>query len=168
MIKIKSHKIVLLDSIFDGFIYIENGKIVEVSKEDKPTNDFFDYSSFYVAPGFIEMHSHGGGGHPFLNGTADDVVEACNFHLKHGTTSILPTITAAPFEEMKKATSNIVEATKSKKLKSNILGVHLEGPYLSKKQSGAQNLEYIKAPSGNEYLPFIKEYGEYIRKLLPS
>lgn len=164
MIKIKSHKIVLLDSIFDGFIYIENGKIVEVSKEDKPTNDFFDYSSFYVAPGFIEMHSHGGGGHPFLNGTADDVVEACNFHLKHGTTSILPTITAAPFEEMKKATSNIVEATKSKKLKSNILGVHLEGPYLSKKQSGAQNLEYIKAPSGNEYLPFIKEYGEYIRK----
>ncbi|MCQ3035374.1 MAG: amidohydrolase family protein, partial [Bacilli bacterium] len=164
MIKIKSNKIVLLDSLFDGYIYIEDGKIIEVSKENKPADKEYDYTGSFVSPGFIEIHTHGGGGYPFINNTVDDVINACNFHLKHGTTTILPTVTAGPFEVMKKATLNVVEALKTGKIKSNVPGVHLEGPYLSKDQAGAQCPDFITPPIKEEYVPFVEEYGKYIKK----
>lgn len=164
MIKIKSDKIILLDSIFNGFIYLDNGKIVEVSKTDRDCLESYDFTSKYVSPGFIEMHTHGGGGYPFINNTVNDVVNACNFHLKYGTTSICPTITAGPFEVMKKATINVVEAIKTGEIKSNVIGVHLEGPYLSKEQCGAQCPTFITSPNENDYIPFLNEYGKYISK----
>lgn len=164
MQRIKSDKIVLLNEVFDGYIYFENGKIIEVSKEDKPVEKEFDYTGQFVSPGFVEMHTHGGGGYPFINNTVEDVINACNFHLKHGTTTILPTVTAGPFETMKQATINVVNAIKTGKIKSNVTGVHLEGPYLSKEQCGAQCPTFITAPNEEEYVPFVKEYGKYIKK----
>lgn len=164
MIKIKSNLIVLLDSIFDGYIYIDNGKIVEVSHDDKPVETTFDYTDKYVSPGFIEMHTHGGGGYPFINNTVEDVIDACNFHLKHGTTSILPTITAGPFDVMKNAAINVVEAIKTGRILSNVIGVHMEGPYLSKEQAGAQCPTFITAPKEEDYVPFVQQYNKYISK----
>ena len=164
MLKIKSHKIILLNSIFDGFIYISDGKIIEVSGIDKEADSFLDCSDYFVSPGFIEMHTHGGGGHPFIHTTVDDVIEACNFHLRHGTTSILPTITSAPFLDMAEATKVIFEAKKTNRSLANIIGVHLEGPYLSKEQSGAQHIDYITSPKKEQYEPLLKRYGDFIKK----
>lgn len=162
--KIKSDKIVLLDKVFDGYIYFDDEKIIEVSKEDKPAEKTFDYTGKFVCPGFVEMHTHGGGGYPLINNTVDDVINACNFHLKHGTTTILPTVTAGPFETMKKATLNVIEALKTGKIKNNVPGVHLEGPYLSREQCGAQCPTFITAPNEKDYVPFVKEYGAFIKK----
>ena len=164
MIKIKSDKIVLLDSIYDGYIYIDHGFIVEISKNDKEVDYFYDFTGKYVTPGFIEMHTHGGGGHPFIGGTVEDIIEACNFHLKHGTTSIIPTITTSPFEEMKDATLKVIQAMSDNGLQPHILGVHLEGPYLSKEQSGAQCVSFFTKPNKNDYQPLIDKYGKYIKK----
>ena len=56
MIRIKSDKIVLTDSLFDGYVYVENGKIAEVSKEEKAADEIYDFTGKFVAPGFIEIH----------------------------------------------------------------------------------------------------------------
>ena len=163
MIRIKSDKIILSDGIFSGYLYISEGKIAEISKEEKTADIAYDYSGCFISPGFIDMHTHGGGGHPFINNTVDDVVNGSLFHLKHGTTTILPTVTAGEFSKMKRAVVNIAEAINSGKA-PNILGAHLEGPYLSKSQCGAQCPDFITYPVKSDYEAIIAEYGSYIKR----
>ncbi len=164
LIKIKSDRIILEDGLFDGFIYLEDGKILSVSKEDKSGCTEYDYTGLYVSPGFIDMHTHGAGGHPFLNTTKDDVLAAVDCHLNYGTTTILPTISASPFSDMRDAVIAIAKAMDSCESKANILGAHLEGPYLSKEQCGAQCPTFITEPIKSDYEDLIKNYGKYIAR----
>ena len=164
MIKIKSDKIIVGERLFDGYMYALNGKITEITQEDKPSEESYDYTGKYVSAGFIDMHTHGAGGHAFMNSGVEDVIEGCNFHLKHGTTSIVPTISAGEFHTMKKAVVNIDAAKKSGKVKGNILGAHLEGPYLSPKQAGAQCPAFITPPQKADYESLIEEYGDSIAR----
>lgn len=164
MIKIKSNKIITPDGLFDGYLYIEGDKIVEVSIIDKPSDVSYDMTGSYVSPGFIELHSHGAGGHAFMNSTVDDVLGGVEYHLKHGTTSILPTISAATFPTMREAVKNIDLAKKSGRAKAHILGAHLEGPYLSAKQCGAQCPTFITPPNECDYKALIKEYPDTVKR----
>ncbi|MBE5747849.1 MAG: N-acetylglucosamine-6-phosphate deacetylase [Clostridiales bacterium] len=162
MMKIKSDKIVVGKELFDGYVYVLNGKIAEITKEDKPSDESYDFTGKYVSAGFIDIHTHGAGGYAFMNSSVEDVIAGCNFHLRHGTTSIVPTISAGEFQTMKNAVVNIDEAKKSGKAKGNILGAHLEGPYLSPKQAGAQCPAFITPPIKGEYESLVEEYGESI------
>ena len=162
MIKIKSDKIIVGDSLFDGYVYALNGKITEITKKDKPCAKSYDYTGKYVSAGFIDMHTHGAGGYAFMNSTVEDVINGCDYHLAHGTTSIVPTISAGEFATMKQAVVNIHEA--KGKTKGNILGAHLEGPYLSPKQAGAQCPVFITPPKKEDYESLIEEYGESITR----
>ena len=162
MIKIKSDKIIVGESLFEGYVYAMNGKIVEVSRENKPADEEYDYTGKYVSAGFIDLHTHGAGGYAFMNSTVEDVIAGCDYHLAHGTTSILPTISAGAFETMKEAVVNIHKA--KGKTKGNILGAHLEGPYLSPKQAGAQCPVFITPPQKQDYESLIEEYGESIAR----
>lgn len=162
MIKIKSDKIVIGESLFDGYVYVENGKITEISKEDKPCEESYDYTGKYVSAGFIDMHTHGAGGYAFMNSTVGDVINGCDYHLAHGTTSIVPTISAGEFPTMKNAVINIHKA--KGQTKGNILGAHLEGPYLSPKQAGAQCPVFITPPIKADYESIVEEYGESITR----
>lgn len=91
MIEIKSDKIITPEGLRSGYLYIDKGLIDGFYEERKSADERYDFTGRYVSPGFIDMHTHGGGGHPFINGTEEDAVSACNFHLTHGTTAILPT-----------------------------------------------------------------------------
>ena len=162
MIKIKSDKIIVGETLFDGYMYVLNGKIAEISKVDKPCKESYDYTGKYVSAGFIDMHTHGAGGYAFMNSSAQDVVKGCDYHLEHGTTSIVPTISAGAFQTMKDAVVNIHNA--KGKTKGNILGAHLEGPYLSPKQAGAQCPVFITPPQKSDYESLIEEYGESIAR----
>ena len=164
MIKIKSDKIIIGDTLFDGYVYAENGLICEVSAVDKSTDITYDFTGKYVSAGFIDMHTHGAGGYAFMNSETQDVIEGCNYHLQFGTTSILPTISAGAFSTMKTAVLHIDEAKKSGKVKSRIIGAHLEGPYLSAKQCGAQCPVFITPPKAEDYQPFIEEYGDIVAR----
>ncbi len=161
--RIKSNRIIVGRSIFPGYVYIDDSVITEVSDRELPFDQEKDLSGYYIAPGFIDLHTHGGNGHDFLDGE-DDVVCGCNFHLKHGTTSICPTISAAPFGEMRNAVDGIYRAMQNPALKSNIIGAHLEGPYLSKAQCGAQCTQFITPPKVDEYEPLVREYGSTIAR----
>ena len=162
MIKIKSDKIIIGETLFDGYMYALNGKITEISKADKPCDESYDFTGKYVSAGFIDMHTHGAGGYAFMNSMVEDIIAGCDYHLAHGTTSIVPTISAGEFETMKNAVVNIDEAKKSGKAKGNILGAHLEGPYLSPKQAGAQCPVFITPPKKADYESLIDGYGDSV------
>jgi N-acetylglucosamine-6-phosphate deacetylase len=65
MKKIKSDKIILDDRIFSGCIYFENGRIIEVTEKEYPVAEVYDMTGYYVSAGFIDIHTHGGGGNAF-------------------------------------------------------------------------------------------------------
>lgn len=163
MKRVKSDKIILSDKIFDGYLYFEDGRIVEISADERPADEEIDATGYYVSPGFIDLHTHGGGGFRF-EVSLDEVVEGCNFHLMHGTTSICPTISAAPFVNMVESAMNVERAMTDPRIKGTVLGTHMEGPYLSKKQAGAQCSDHITCPVKEDYLPFIKEHAHSVAR----
>ena len=163
MKRIKSDQIILEDRLFDGYVYVESGIITDVTTEERPANEVFDMTGYYVSPGFIDIHTHGGGGYRF-EGSTEEIVHGCNFHLKHGTTAICPTVSAAPFASMAESAQHIRAAMADPRVKGTILGVHMEGPYLSAKQAGAQCPTHITPPVEEDYLPFIKENADVIAR----
>ena len=163
MIRIKSDKIVVDNELFDGYLYAENGKIAELSKEEKLCAESYDFTGKYVSPGFIDMHTHGAGGYAFMNSTPEDVIAGCNYHLQFGTTCILPTISAGEFTVMEEAVTNIRKAMESGKAPT-IHGAHLEGPYFSVKQCGAQNTAYITPPVKADYEHLMETQGNVVKR----
>ena len=163
MIKIKSDKIILQDGYFDGYVYVNGDKIACVSKENMPAECEYDATGCYVSAGFIDMHTHGGGGNPF-EGSVEQIIAGCNFHLAHGTTTICPTVSAAPLADMARSVQNIKAAMADGRVQGTIPGAHLEGPYLSRRQSGAQCADFITPPCEREYLPLLEEYGDVIAR----
>ncbi|MGA4728822.1 N-acetylglucosamine-6-phosphate deacetylase [Micromonospora taraxaci] len=106
----------------------------------------------WILPGFVDMHTHGGGGHTFTTGDADEARAAADFHLAHGTTTVLASLVSAPFELMRSATEAFTPLVEE----GVLAGVHFEGPYLSAARCGAQNPEYLRDPSTDELTELIK------------
>ena len=163
MNRIKSNKIILEEGLFDGYVYFDNGKITDVTANEFPVSEEYDMTDYYVSAGFIDIHTHGGAGNRF-EGSVDEIVDGCNFHLMHGTTTICPTISAASFESMADSVSNIERAISDPRVKGTIIGAHMEGPYLSERQAGAQCPEYITSPIEKDYLPFIEKNSSVIAR----
>jgi len=163
MIRIKSDRIVLPDGLFDGYVYLDGEKIADVSQEKRVAEHEYDASGLYVCPGFVDMHTHGGGGNPF-EGSVEQIVQGCNFHARHGTTTIVPTISAAPIADMARSVQNVKAAMQDARVMGTIAGAHMEGPYLSRKQAGAQCADFITDPEEQEYLPLLEQYGDVIAR----
>lgn len=162
MIKIQNGRVILEDSIAsDLSVYIDGRHIVQVTAEDLPCDRVLDAEGAYVAPGFIDMHTHGGGGHDVMDGGSEAIVEATRLHQRHGTTALLPTTLACSTAVLRQFLDDIRRAMACC---PGILGAHLEGPYFSLAQSGAQNPAYIKSPDKEEYLAIIREAGDVIRR----
>ena len=157
MKRIKSSNIVSDGRIVKGYLYYENGKIVAVTDKELPFDEEYDAGDNYVSAGFIDIHTHGGGGYPF-EGELSDVIGGVNFHLTHGTTSICPTISASPIEDMCRSLDNIKRAMADERVRAHIIGAHLEGPYLSLAQTGAQAGACITLPIKEDYTSIANEY----------
>ena len=164
MLGIRSDRIVVGRTLFDGWLYAENGRIVAVTDKRRDADEIYDFTGKYVSAGFIDLHTHGGGGHAFLDSNADEVAAGCRFHLAHGTTSILPTVSASPFPVMRCAVEAISQAKHGGKAGARIVGAHMEGPYLSAKQCGAQCPDFITPPRREDYEALIADYGADIAR----
>ena len=163
MKRIKSNNIITDGKILSGYVYYEDGKIAAVTFDELPFTDELDAGDDYVSAGFIDPHTHGGGGYPF-EGTVDDIVGGVTFHLTHGTTSICPTISAAPIEDMRRSVANVAAAMNDERVKANIIGAHLEGPYLSLAQTGAQAGACITFPIEKDYISIVEEYQDAVAR----
>src|SRR5690606_38191450 len=88
--------------IENGTIVIEDGKISLITTGDVPSEDCIcrNAKGNYVSPGFIDIHTHGGGGHDFMDGTVEAYLGAARIHAVHGTTSMVPTTLTSVIEEL--------------------------------------------------------------------
>ncbi|MEI6602418.1 MAG: N-acetylglucosamine-6-phosphate deacetylase [Clostridia bacterium] len=140
---------------------IENGtvvfdeKILAVLEEGafRPSTfvgTILDAQGLYLSPGFIDLHTHGGGGREVMEATAEATKIIAKTHARHGTTSILLTTLAAEVEDLSRVLKNAKPFVGIVTEGARILGVHLEGPFLSKEFCGAQNASVIGAPKGRE------------------
>ena len=101
-----------------------------------------------IVPGFVDVHVHGGGGHSFTAGDPDAVAQGCEFHLAHGTTTMLLSFVTAPADDLEAAARRIVGllADSTPALRSQVGGIHAEGPFLSAARCGAQDPEFMSDP----------------------
>ncbi|MEG1516543.1 MAG: N-acetylglucosamine-6-phosphate deacetylase, partial [Clostridia bacterium] len=140
---------------FSGSVEVDNGKIARVIEGDFTDSldgaIVRDAKGLYLAPGFVELHTHGGGGYDFLDGSIEAVAQGCRMHLTHGTTALLPTTLSSTDDELFKNLDIIRRAADTCDNMPEILGVHLEGPYFSPQQNMAQDKRYIKVPNPEEY-----------------
>lgn len=147
MIFYKNAKVIFPDKIRDCVVVTDGGKITDICErfEANENDTVTDCKGLYLSPGFIDIHVHGGGNKSAMSTDYTDIVEMAEAHLKYGTTSIAPTTLAAPISQLKEAVLSIKKASEESK-KANILGVHLEGPYISLQYKGAQSPESILNP----------------------
>ena len=151
-------------SIGHGNVYIQQGSVAKITEADLPADNIIDAAGCYVSPGFIDIHVHGGGGYEFFDFTPEAILGAANLHARHGTTTIFPTLSAFDPETTTQALDGIQSCLNHPDLLPNIGGVHLEGPYFSVKQCGAQDPHYIRDPDPKEYASLISHYADLIHR----
>lgn len=134
------------DVLIDGNVIKAVDKNIELADAEK-----IDATGLYVSPGFIDIHVHGGGGADFMDGTEEAFLQVAATHARYGTTSMLPTTLTSSKEELFKTIDVYKSAHQNNKQGAKFLGLHLEGPYLSINQCGAQDPKYIRNPDPAEY-----------------
>lgn len=122
--------------VLDGWLRIEAGRVVD-SGTGEPTAEGTTVTEIagWLAPGFVDLHVHGGGGAGFQSGRMDEVETAVAFHRRHGTTTMLASLVSAPVDDLVASCGRLEEAVRA----GLIAGVHLEGPFLSPHRRGAHD-----------------------------
>lgn len=159
-------RIILTDRILDGYsVIVEDGVISDVTKGNTAADKVVDLDGRYLAPGFIDMHTHGAGGHDFMDGTEEAIKGACMTHLSHGTTSIVPTTLTCLNSEL----FNFFEVFRKVKADwhegPNLLGIHLEGPFFNAAQAGAQDPKFLQLPTRENFMPILEAGGADIMRI---
>ncbi len=165
---IKNGKLIFPNEIKENLTLVcENGKITRISNPDEVVAESGDRvinaQNRYVSSGFIDIHTHGGGGHDFMDGTVEAYLGAAETHAKHGTTALLPTTLTSTFEELMKTFSIYRQAVQKNSKGAKFLGLHLEGPYFAYNQRGAQDPKYLRNPEPEEYNKILAASSDIVR-----
>ena len=158
LIKIYNGQVITPHRIIpNGTVLIAEGIIIAVSAGDIAVADAveIDAQGQYIAPGFIDIHVHGGGGHDFMDGTQEAFLEIAKTHARHGTTAMLPTTLTSEKEDLLHTLDLYELANRNNSQGAQFLGMHLEGPYFALSQRGAQDPRYIRNPDPEEYKEII-------------
>ena len=146
-----------------GVVAVRDGKIAFVGTKtgarrvvSGPGLTTLDFKGHIAVPGFIDIHVHGGGGADFMDGTPDAAANVLETHLKKGTTSAVPTVMTASEDDIVRAISAVLELRKAGKPLPEVLGLHLEGPFISRDKYGAQPEKYIRPFDVGTLSAFIK------------
>ena len=135
------------DKIIEGRVLIFDKKIVNVvDTADLRDMEIFDANGAYVSAGFIDLHIHGSGGADVMDATPDALETISSTLLQTGTTSFLATTMTMSNEAIDKALQNI-QLHADKVSGANVLGIHLEGPFINADKHGAQDKAYVQSPN---------------------
>lgn len=143
---IKNGRVILGCRIRGGLVIAISGdKIVSVGRNIVPKKNAFviDAKGSFVSPGFIDCHIHGEPEKIFFN------------EARHGMTAFVIAESCAPLGDIYKKSESIKKFIKNHPFGQNVLGLRLEGPYISKNKAGAQNISYIRKPNAKELSSII-------------
>lgn len=151
--------------IENGCIQIKNGRISDLGKSTgiSKATITYTFNNCYAVPGFIDIHFHGAMGNNFNEGDSESLIKALYAHLKNGTTSCLPTLMTATFNETIAAIKRITEIKKKAFNIPEILGINLEGPHISEEKRGVHDRDSIRVINFEEISEYIKTSEDSIR-----
>ncbi len=137
-------------------VYIEDNLILDITPcaDGIAADSVIDASGLYAVPGFLDIHVHGGGGKCCMEGTAEAVITMANAHAQYGTTTILPTAWTAPIQDILAAIEAVKQAQRLD-CDATVAGIHLEGPYLSPEQAGAQLPGALQIPARSDWKALV-------------
>ena len=168
MTKLLLHNCILVlpvSLLENGYVYVEDNRIAGIGQGTPEMQDdtvkTIDLKGRYVAPGFIDMHVHGGGGYDFMDATVEAFLGVSETHVRYGTTAMCPTTLTADSENLYAVLDTYATALPQNKRGAAWLGLHLEGPYLAMNQRGAQDPKYIRNPDVKEYSSIL-DYSPHI------
>lgn len=132
----------------NGFLVIKEGQIVEIIEASQAgqlanSPEVIDYRGCWVSPGLIDVHLHGARGKEAMDGEVESIREIAKHEAECGVTGFFPTTLTASEEALLRAITAVREASQQD-LPSEVLGIHLEGPYISQKRKGAQDPDYVR------------------------
>ena len=132
--------------------------IVDEADARREADEVLDANGAYVAPGLMDVHIHGYGGDDVSDDDPAGVRRVSEKLLENGVTSFLPTTLTVDWDTLKSVCGHMrVLARESQRPEypgAEILGVHLEGPFINPERKGAQNPEYILPPDADKVLPY--------------
>ena len=156
-------QIVLPDRIQRGAITAREGRfadVLEATETLPPETRLIDAGDGYIAPGFIDLHVHGGAGADFMDGTADAFRLALRAHARHGTTRLAPTTTAARHDQILATLERTREFRRTPDPEgARVIGAHFYGPYFRYEARGAHPGGPIRPPVETEFLQYL-EYAD--------
>jgi N-acetylglucosamine-6-phosphate deacetylase len=167
---IKNTDIYLESSVIQsGYIIINGDKIESVSKGNveiyETQYNVIDARGLISSPGFMDSHCHGGNGFDCNDGTEEAVIGMSQFYLTRGVTSYYPSTSSDPLEKIEKAFDCI------RKVKNNnstggieILGLHMEGPFINPKHKGCQSEKYILEMT-DENFKIVERNSDIIKRI---
>lgn len=157
-LKITNGTIITGGKSFAGNVVLNDGVIEYVGTENPEVSadaEVIDAKGLYVAPGFIDMHTHGAGGADFMDGTVEAYLTAAKMHAAHGTTLLYPTTLTSTNEDLYGSFDTYLKAQEQNTDGAQFGGMHLEGPYFNPVFAGAQDPRYLRNPRPEEYLEIL-------------
>lgn len=154
MIKIYNGRIITPAGILNnGTLLIEGSRILEVTENNIDVEHAVEINAGgrFISPGFIDIHVHGGGGHDFMDNTIAAFLAIANTHAQYGTTALMPTTLSCEHSDLMETLAVYEKAVPLNTMGAQFIGLHIEGPYFSMEQKGAQDPRYIRHPVPAEY-----------------
>lgn len=154
-----------------GFIHIKDSKIMEIGSDKDRLNTLsksyptVDAQGHHVIPGFIDIHIHGGYGEDAMDASMDGLKHLSEQLLSEGTTSFLATTMTQSDDSIHRALQNIANyyQIQNRHDAAKIVGIHLEGPFISEHKVGAQHPKYVQRPSIEKIKTFQKTANQLIK-----
>jgi N-acetylglucosamine-6-phosphate deacetylase len=149
-------------SIVHGMAVLYDTHIIEIAPQvqfDLKKYQVFDCQENYLSPGFIDVHIHGSNGADVMDASQDALDTISKSLCTSGVTSYLATTMTMPLAQIEAALSAARQYAKSPMPYAQVLGVHLEGPYINETYKGAQNPEFIIEPN----IDWIRNYYDIVK-----
>lgn len=152
-------KIILKNPILENKVLVFDEKIIDIADSVPKDCEVIDADGKYISPGLIDIHIHGNMGKDTMDSTDESIETISKSIMRHGVTSFLPTTMTMDKEHVYDALEVIKKAQNRKLEGAQVLGAHLEGPFINENYKGAQNEKFII----NSKYEFIKEYKDVIK-----